>query len=101
MVLVRYQMFTQVYFQKSRRVYDYHLKEALHSLLPKGKLPTPQKIENFLKSDDFHIWYLMKKSNENPHCKAILEQKHIKLVYSIPGIPHEEDELKFEKKRIF
>jgi HD superfamily phosphohydrolase len=98
-VLARYQMFTQVYFHKSRRAYDYHLKEALQSLLPKGKLPTPQKIEKFLKSDDFHIWYLMKKCNENPHCRAILGRKHIRLVYSTPEIPNEEDESKFEKNK--
>jgi HD superfamily phosphohydrolase len=96
-VLARYQMFTQVYFHKTRRAYDFHLKESLQHVLPEGKLPGPKKIQNFLKMDDFYIWDLMKKRKENPHCKAILERNHIRLAYSTPETPDEVDESKFKE----
>jgi HD superfamily phosphohydrolase len=98
-VLARYQMFTQVYFHKTRRAYDYHLKEALQSLLPGGKLPSPQQIEDFLKLDDFYIWELLKKNGKNSHCRAILERKHIRKIYSTPEIPNKSDEAVFEEKK--
>lgn len=98
-VLARYQMFTQVYFHKTRRAYDYHLKEALQSLLPGGKLPSPQQIEDFLKLDDFYIWELLKKNGKNSHCRAILERNHIRRIYSTPEIPNKSDEAVFEEKK--
>lgn len=98
-VIARYQMFTQVYFHKTRRAYDYHLKEALKSLLPAGKLPSPQQIEDFLELDDIYVWESMKKCNENPHCRAILERKHLRAVYSTPEIPDESDKSLFEEKK--
>lgn len=97
-VLARYQMFTQVYFHKTRRAYDYHLKEALQHILPEGILPRPKKIQKFLKMDDFYIWDLMKKKRKNNlHCQAILDRKHIRLAYSTPEIPTEADESEYKK----
>ncbi len=55
-VIARYQMFTQVVFHKTRRAFDYHLKEAIKEVLPAGKLPSPKEIEKFLDLDDFSLW---------------------------------------------
>jgi HD superfamily phosphohydrolase len=73
-VIARYQLFTQVYFHKTRRAYDYHLKEAMKTVLNDGKLPSP----------------------------AILNREHVKLVHSTPETPNELDEIKKEnvKKKL-
>ena len=44
-VIARYQMFTQVYFHKTRRAFDYHLKNAMIKTLDGGKLPGIEAIE--------------------------------------------------------
>jgi HD superfamily phosphohydrolase len=57
-IVARYQMFTQVYFHKTRRSYDYHLREVLKKFLPEGKFPGPdniEELEKYLKFDDYTI----------------------------------------------
>ena len=61
LILSRYQMFTQVYFNKTRRAFDYHLQEAMKYLL-KGTLPAPDDLKNYLKEDDVSIWNMINTS---------------------------------------
>ncbi|MBK9097030.1 MAG: HD domain-containing protein [bacterium] len=79
-ILARYQMFTQVYFHKTRQIYDYHLKEAILEVLEGKKFPTPDKIEEYLKYDDIKIWDLLLKKG-NRHSKAILDRDHMREIY--------------------
>ncbi len=48
-------MFTQVYFHKTRVIYDYHLQKALADLLPSGLFPDPKGngLEKYLQWDDW------------------------------------------------
>lgn len=39
LLLARYSMFSQVYFHRTRRIYDKHLGDFLRAWLPKGKFP--------------------------------------------------------------
>ncbi len=39
LIVARYFMFTQVYFHKTRVIYDHHLQGALADLLPGGLFP--------------------------------------------------------------
>lgn len=96
-VLARYQMFSQVYFHKTRRAYDYHLKNALIAALPNGKLPSPNKINAYLDRDDFYAWNLLKKNKDIPDCKAILERNHIRLVFSTDETTDESNATKLKK----
>ena len=98
-ILARYQMFTQVYFHKTRSAYDFHLKNALRSLLPGGKLPPPQQIDEFLQMDDFYAWDLLKKNSHNPDARAILERNHIRRVFSTSEIQDEKEASLFEEKK--
>lgn len=95
LVIARYQMFTQVYFHKTRRAYDYHLKEALKKILKGKKLPSPQKIEKFLEFDDVRILQDAKSHREDPNCKALLDRNHVKVAAGAEA-PTEEDEQKLE-----
>jgi len=88
LIIARYQMFTQVYYHKTRRVYDYMLKEALKESL--GKFPSPREIKKFLELDDFSVWNIMcKKKTE--WFEAIKERKHLKMVAETKETPKERE----------
>ncbi len=102
LVIARYQMFTQVYFHKTRRAYDYHLKEALGKILEDGKLPPPREIDEFLSLDDMGILQGAKSHTGDFNCKALLNRGHVKVAFATPETPTEKDEQKLEdaKKRL-
>lgn len=95
-VIARYQMFTQVYFHKTRRAYDYHLKEAIKSTLEGGVYPPPNKLDAYLRHDDVSTWTAMVANATDVNCKAVLERQHVRLLYSTPETPLESDMSKLE-----
>jgi len=82
LIIARYQMFSQVYYHKVRRIYDYHISEATKCILKALKqknscFPSPDKVQEYLKFDDWYInRYLDEKGGE--HGKIILSRKHYK-----------------------
>lgn len=61
LVLARYQMFSQVYFHKVRRIYDYHIYRATKEILGKMDVkdacyPPPDRIQDYIKFDDWTIY---------------------------------------------
>ncbi len=98
LILSRYYMFTQVYFHKTRRAYDFHLSRALESILPSGKFPEPQKINEFLELDD---WIVSKDilTSDNDDCRRIRERRHIRCIYETPEVPDNDAIERFEKAR--
>ncbi len=98
-VIARYQMFTQVYFHKTRRAFDYHLKEAMKTVLMGGKLPAPEELEDFMKLDDIALWTLFKENNTNFNCGSILSRDHIRKIHSTSETPTNKDERKAEKNK--
>jgi len=97
-VIARYQMFTQVYFHKTRRAFDYHLKEAMKKVLSEGKLPHPEEHEDFIRLDDNILWALFKEYDTDLDCKSILNRDHIRAIYYTPETPDEMDEKEIENK---
>lgn len=96
LIIARYHMFSQVYFHKTRRAYDYMLQEAIKSTID-TLLPLPNEIENFLKLDDYVMWHLMKSNRDNLWCNLILARNHIRSVYETSEIPTLEDEAMLDK----
>ncbi len=93
LVIARYQMFTQVYFHKTVRAYQYHLEEAMKAVLAVGKLPSPIELDNFIKLDDTDMWKLFKDNyGSNFDCRSILDREHIRRIYHTPETPTPEDE---------
>ncbi len=84
MILARYFMFEQVYFQKTRMAYDHHGAECLKEAIGAGKtLPdpnTPAGRAKYLKMDD---WFLFQhiRSSQSRHAQAILQHRHDRLVH--------------------
>jgi len=91
LILARYYMFTQVYYHKTRRIYDYHIAEALKSALPQGSLPSPQDTQQFLQYDD---WWFLGKINRGmagSQGERILKRNHYRLVYATLETPSRKD----------
>lgn len=103
LVLARYQMFTQVYFHKVRRIYDYHIccaaKQILEKLRPESKCyPTPIELAEYISYDDWAIYSELKKGNGGMHGEYILNRKHYKCIYETQIIPTKEDQKQLQKR---
>jgi HD superfamily phosphohydrolase len=85
LILARYFMFTQVYFHKVRRAYDYHLGEALRSAI--GHYPEVNRIDEYLEWDDMKVYHLLREvaagnSQGADHARRILERDHYRVAFS-------------------
>ncbi|HOT06260.1 MAG: deoxyguanosinetriphosphate triphosphohydrolase-like protein [Methanosaeta sp. PtaB.Bin039] len=100
-VIARYQLFTQVYFHKTRRAFDYHLKSAMGHILNGGKFPGPDltSLEQFIGLDDYALWNRFRGKSDDPDCSAIMSRSHIREVYSTPEVPNQEDEAELQAKK--
>lgn len=78
LIIARYQMFTQVYYHKTRRAYDYMLKEAIKHTIK--EFPSPEAIDEFIKYDDYYIWHLMSQEKDNEMFKRIIKRNHLRMI---------------------
>jgi len=102
LVIARYQMFTQVYFHKVRRIYDYHISCATKEILNKiktnnGCFPYPKDICEYLKFDDWAIYAALKKGLGGKHGNIILKRKHWKCLYQTQLVPTEAEEKEIDR----
>lgn len=93
LIIARYQMFTQVYYHKTRRAYDFMLKEAIKEAVE--EYPSPDKIEDFLEYDDFELWKLMESKSD--WFKKIKKRNHIRMIVETKETPIQEEIEKIEK----
>jgi HD superfamily phosphohydrolase len=87
LVIARYQMFSQVYFHRVRRIYDHHIccaaKEILQQLGFSGVYPEPSKIESYIDFDDWKINAALKENLGGKHGDLIMKRQHYKCVAAI------------------
>jgi len=95
LIIARYQMFTQVYYHKTRRAYDYMLKEAIKETI--GEFPSPDKIKEFLKYDDFKLWSLME--SRSKWFLKIKNREHIRMIAETKESPIQEEIDRIEKAK--
>ncbi|HET6246623.1 MAG TPA: hypothetical protein VFE47_02905 [Tepidisphaeraceae bacterium] len=94
MILARYFMFEQVYFQKTRMAYDHHGAACLKVALgPEGTFPDPRTEggrNSYLKMDD---WFLFEhiKSSKTSDAYAILQHRHDRKVYETLEVAGEKE----------
>lgn len=100
LIIARYLMFTQVYFHRTRRVYDHHLARAMRALLRKkfdGKretfLPptTPENIEDYISWDDWRVLGLLSQGEGGKDGDVLKERKHHRCVFDTSEVPSETD----------
>ena len=92
LIIARYQMFTQVYYHKTRRAYDYMLKEALKETI--GEYPSPTEIDEFMKYDDYVMWNIMEEKSE--WFRKIINREHIRMVLQTKETPDDKEKWQIE-----
>ena len=104
LIIARYQMFTQVYFQHTRRAFDHHIAEILKVLLihvqtndteitNKDKFPPPISEENlkrYIAWDDWKVLGLVSSGVAEEVGEILLERKHHRVVYQTSEVPNPE-----------
>jgi hypothetical protein len=90
LVMARYYMFTQVYFNATGKALELHLNQWLEE---KGQL-WPDAAEAFLEEDDISVWSAMRRS-PSLHAKAVVEREHFPVAFET------REHLSGEEKRSF
>ena len=101
-IIARYMMFTQVYFQHTRRVYDKHCVMATREVLLKDTkragrarlLPhanDADSLNEYLEWDDWRVLGHVKEGEGGEHGTALLERTHFRRVFETPEVPSDKD----------
>jgi HD superfamily phosphohydrolase len=103
LLIARYMMFTQVYFHKTRVIYDHHYEEALKSILGAigGVFPRPNSAEilSYLDWDDWKVLAELKAGAGGEHGQRIMDRNHFRLLYSTPEVPSLDDLTAYEDNK--
>lgn len=104
LILARYFMFTQVYFQHTRRAYDHHSVQAIKNLLVEAQrdvdlankeaFPPPTSRENmdqYLKWDDWRVLGMIHNGLASEHGDILLNRQHHRRVFETPEVPNTSD----------
>ena len=89
LMMARYFMYQQVYFHRTRKIYDFHLQQFLKEWLGEngenGKFPA--SLERYLRLTDIEIWADIQKAARSPrapgheHARRIVGRGHLKIAY--------------------
>ena len=100
LIVARYFMFTQVYFYKTRVIYDYHLQAALAELLPGGQFPTTEQgPDEYLNWDDWRVLGLLADGGGGDHGRLLASRGHFREITHTPETPSPNDLARLEKWR--
>ncbi len=82
MIMARFSMFQQVYFNRTRRIYDKHLQNFIHETLEDGAFP--RDVEEFMKFDDAYFESHFSRANKGDDLsysfRALAFREHFKAV---------------------
>lgn len=95
LITARYQIFSQVYYHKTRRAYDIMLQQFLVETIK--KLPPPSKLNEFLELDDYAVWHMMRDKKDSYWAKSIFERKHLRNIFETNDVPKVQDISKAEE----
>jgi HD superfamily phosphohydrolase len=102
LIIARYQMFSQVYFQHTRKAYDKHISEAIKASLKyitnNDVFPPPDKeyIQEYLEWDDWKVGGIIKEGKAGSAGEIILNRNHYRLVYETSEVPDIDELSEFE-----
>jgi uncharacterized protein len=94
-------MFTQVYFHKTRVIFDYHLQGALADMLPSGCFPKPtdEELDEYLLWDDWRVLGLLADGKGGEEGTRLAKRDHFREIIHTPETPSTEDLERLEKWR--
>lgn len=86
LLIARFMMFTQVYFHKTRVIYDFHIEQALKNMLENvgGVFPDARSEKGrkeFLGWDDWRVLGLLAMGKGGEHGEILRNRNHHRLVY--------------------
>lgn len=92
LILARYMMFTQLYFHKTRAIYDYHLVEAIKAVLAEhgGYFPPPdtaESIRDYLQWDDWRVLGAVASGQGGIHGDYLKERNHYRKIRETGEVP--------------
>lgn len=92
LILARYMMFTQLYFHKTRVIYDYHLIEAIQAVLRPhgGCFPPPDNMENveaYLEWDDWRVLGAIAAGEGGKHGNYLRNRTHYRKLRETTEVP--------------
>lgn len=95
LIIARYMMFTQVYFQRTRRAYDHHAVQTLKHLLKEHQdgrtfFPSPSSekdVDEYLKWDDWRVLGMIQEGQGGEHAAIIRERTHYRCIYQTHELP--------------
>jgi uncharacterized protein len=93
LIVARYFMFTQVYFHKTRVIYDHHLQGALADLLSGGLFSKPRGngLERYLRWDDWRVLGLLQNGKGSEDGRRMAERDHFREVAHTSETPSADD----------
>ena len=103
LIIARYMMFTQVYFQKTRRVYDLHLQESMRNIFKGNRFPAPDSesaLREYLDWDDWRVMGCLKAGDGGEAGRKILERDHDRKVVETVENPTSDEIKEFEDKKV-
>jgi HD superfamily phosphohydrolase len=91
LVMARYYMFTQVYFNVTGKALELHLNEWLEE---RG-IRWPGEPEAFLEQDDVSVWSALRTS-DSVHARALVERRHFPVAFETREHLSREEKERFE-----
>ena len=83
-ILARYYMFNQIYYHKTRRIYDKMIEKSIKNYLRIQYLNSfPDNINKFIELDDHKIMDYIKSNSSDIWNKMFLRRNHYKLIYEV------------------
>ena len=105
MMMARYFMYRQVYYHRTRKIYDFHLQQFLKEFLKNGEFSVELKEHQRL--TDIEIWGAIKKAAKNKKARGhlpawrIISRKHFKCAYEHNPRAGNFDDIAIEVKERF
>ena len=104
LVLARYQMFSQMYFHKTRQAYDGHISRAVKAILESvfsqyhGCYPDLEHIEEYVQLDDWQMYGWLKEGRGGINGSRIINREHYRHIFATSMIPTPEELQELEEK---
>lgn len=106
LIIARYQMFTQVYFQHTRRAYDFHAEHLLKAVLQQSSedkktetFPPPTSVENlrsYVSWDDWKVLGMVSEGQAGEHGESLRCRRHYRRVHETSEVPSAEEIMRTE-----
>jgi HD superfamily phosphohydrolase len=101
LLIARYLMFTQVYFHKTRAIYDHHLVQAMQKILEPdgGRFPPPtaEGVKDFLTWDDWRVLGAISSGQAGEHGAILRDRRHYRLVHETAETPTDDELSRIEE----